>query len=574
MRTTLVFPPSLCLPNQVYHALPLLGGALRAAGRSWRGVDLNVESAHLLCSEERIERLLHRARELSGRVASVTPPGGTDAFAVLEAKLLASPAALALVRDPVHGFDQSRYRDAFWCLVDTLGFLYQRDPIVSPFRPELGTDIERLLQEDAWTPMRDLWEEGLLDELLAGEPEFVGVTLAFPEQTLEAFRLARLVRSRSPGTHLCLGGPLLNVHPERWLADGWLLRYFDSAVLGEGDRSIVELLDALEGRGSLESVTNLVWRDARGSLVRNDPEPVLEDMDALLLPDFRGIDLGRYFNPRPVHTLMLSRGCYWGKCTFCSIGWRENYRCLGDERIAAQARDLAQSYGARYVDMADSSVPPRAARVLADVIDHERLGLHWKGGMKFTQHFLDRDYCEGLGRGGCRSLLIGYESANQQVLDRMAKGYRLDQAPEMLLNLRTAGISAELLWFVGFPGESRAEALRTVEWMLEHRSLFGLTAFVGDYQLHPDTEVFEHPERFGVTVIDQDNGYCRYVVASGLQQDELAVLKRLLAVNNNRTLVCSGCHLPHLVEGGLDLSGLERPLQLPVEVVEFCRAGA
>ena len=106
-----------------------------------------------------------------------------------------------------------------------------------------------------------------------------------------------------------------------------------------------------------------------------------------------------------------------------------------------------------------------------------------------------------------------------------------------------------------------------LRWLEEHRHLFGLTAFVGDYQLHPDTEVYRDPSRFGVTVIDQDNGYCRYVVAKGISQEDLKALKSILALNNNRTLVCNSAHLPHLVESGLDLSGLERPMTLPKELI-------
>jgi hypothetical protein len=93
---------------------------------------------------------------------------------------------------------------------------------------------------------------------------------------------------------------------------------------------------------------------------------------------------------------------------------------------------------------------------------------------------------------------------------------------------------------------------------------------VGDYQLHPDTAVFSDPASYGVTVIDQDNGYCRYVLVKGISQQDLAQLKPLLGINNNRTLVCNSAHLPHLVESGLELSGLERPMTVPNELVLLC----
>ncbi|MEO0653077.1 MAG: radical SAM protein, partial [Planctomycetota bacterium] len=382
----------------------------------------------------------------------------------------------------------------------------------------------------------------------------------------EALRLARLVRQRRPDVAIAMGGPLFNVHPERWLEGGWLFELTDYLVLGDGAQSVVALADALEGRGSFDAVRNLVRR-VDGRLVRNDASPWLEPIDDLALPDFESAPMERFLTPQPIYPLMLSRGCYWGRCTFCSIGWRENYRMLRPENIERHARQLSQ-LGARYVQLQDSSVPPRGARLLAETVARESLGLHWEGGFKFSTQLEDPEYCTTLHAGGCRSLKMGLESMNQGVLDLMDKGFDVERVPTMLQNLRQAGISAEMLWFIGFPTEGLEDVLRTVRFLHERRDLFGLTAFVGDYALHPDTIVFDQPERFGVTVTGQENGYCSYEVAKGLSQAETLELKQILAGHNNRTLVCNGSHLPHLVESGLDLTDIARPPSDPRVLTE------
>src|SRR5262249_47245986 len=155
------------------------------------------------------------------------------------------------------------------------------------------------------------------------------------------------------------------------------------------------------GRRPLERVTNLVWRDGRGALRRNDVKPRLESLDEIPLPDFHDIDMARFFTPRPIYPLMVSRGCWWGKCTFCSIGWIKDYRLASPERITELVRDLVHTYGARYVQVQDSSIPPRGARQLADAIASDGLELYWSGEMKFERHFLEREYCDALHRGGC-----------------------------------------------------------------------------------------------------------------------------------------------------------------------------
>jgi anaerobic magnesium-protoporphyrin IX monomethyl ester cyclase len=442
--------------------------------------------------------------------------------------------------------------------------VYQLDEIVSPFRERFASEVQEAVASGRWSPMQNLYAEGLLDEVLQGDPELVGICLAFPEQTVEALRLARRIRAARPDVTIALGGPLLGVHPERWVEGEWVFDFVDYLVVGDGAFSIVELVEALEGHRAFESVRNLVHRRA-GSVVRNDPTPWLEPLDDLPLPDFDSLDLTRFFTPLPIYPLMLSRGCYWGRCTFCSIGWRENYRMLSRESIERHARQLA-GRGARYVQLQDSSIPPRGAHRLAEVVRAEALGLHWEGGFKFSPNLLDAGYCRDLYEGGCRSLKLGLESMNQGVLDLMEKGFEIERVPTMLANLRAAGISAELLWFIGFPTEGFEDVLATVRFLHGHRDQFGLTAFVGDYAMHPDTEVFARPRDFGVTVLGQANGYCSYVVERGLQQSETLELKRILSVHNNRTLVCNGSHLPHLVESGIDLGSLARPAVLPREL--------
>jgi radical SAM superfamily enzyme YgiQ (UPF0313 family) len=295
-------------------------------------------------------------------------------------------------------------------------------------------------------------------------------------------------------------------------------------------------------------------------------------MDDLPVPDFTAADLSLSLLPEPIYPLMLSRGCYWGKCTFCSIGWRENYRMASAAKIAADAREVARRYGGRFVQLQDSSVPPRAATMLADAVLAEDLGLTWIAPFKFERVLTRRDYCEHLGRGGCRSMLMGFESSDQRLLDLMQKGYDLAHLDTMLDNLRAAGISAELLWFIGFPTQTRKDVLATANYLYERRGRFGLTAFVGEYNLHPDTEVFRRPQDFGVTLHGIDDNHCVYEVESGISMHEAATLRRMLDGNNNRTLTCNGSHLPHLAVTGIDLRGLERPPTVPPAVVEYCSA--
>jgi len=576
MRVNLVFPPSLCLPNPIYYSLPLLAGALKADGRSVLVKDLNVLAADRLLTDSWVERVLLEAEKavLEHKMDSSSSSPIEELLRNKAPKVMQSPAAKAVLRDPVRNFDPPAFKNAFSTVIEALDFFYILDQVISPHRENFGKDVIDFVRTDPWSPLRDLYDELLLDEALCNDPDVVGVCVAFPEQAAETVRLVAKLRGRKKDLHICLGGPLISLFHEKWLNNSWLFKYADSVVVGEGESSIVQLVRALENGGNLDGVRNLVYPDRKGGIKWNNPSPEYESMNEAPLPYFGSTDLSLYFTPKPLYPLMLSRGCYWGKCSFCSSGWREKYRHASKEKIREQVVDLAKRWNAHYIMLQDSSIPPNKGLELARIIKEESLEVSWYGTTRFEKRFLDRDYCRELHEGGCRSFLIGFESANQHVIDLMNKGFNLNEVKPMLENLKDAGISAELLWFIGFPNETRADALRTARFLVDNSQIYGVAALVGDYQLHPDSEVFNRPSDFGLTITGITNDSCIYSASSGMQMDEKDFLKNLFTKTGNRNLVCNGAHLPHLTETGIDLSGIEQPMIIPQEAIEFCRTQA
>ena len=74
-----------------------------------------------------------------------------------------------------------------------------------------------------------------------------------------------------------------------------------------------------------------------------------------------------------------------------------------------------------------------------------------------------------LREAGCVAVSFGYESGCQRILDLINKGVRLEQVPELLAELSRVGIAAQMMGFIGFPGETLAEASQTFEFLLQNR---------------------------------------------------------------------------------------------------------
>jgi len=143
--------------------------------------------------------------------------------------------------------------------------------------------------------------------------------------------------------------------------------------------------------------------------------------------------------------------------------------------------------------------------------------------------------------------------------------------PMILDNMREAGISAELLWFIGFPTQTRRDVFETAKYLYERRDKFGLSSFVGSYALHPDSVVFERPQDFKIKLIAEDNSQYTYESEEGLAMNEIQELKDMFSKHDNRTLTCNGSHLPHLAITERNTEGIGNPLIISDELVNYCK---
>jgi radical SAM superfamily enzyme YgiQ (UPF0313 family) len=124
--------------------------------------------------------------------------------------------------------------------------------------------------------------------------------------------------------------------------------------------------------------------------------------------------------------------------------------------------------------------------------------------------------------------MFGLESYNQRVLDLMNKGIRAEEIGRIVERCHEADIETRLMCMVGFPTETRGEALATMRFLTEYRDKY--TSFaVQPFNLEGGTEIDSHPERFGITEVHRGDrvqhglryGY-RYETRSGMGMEEAA----------------------------------------------------
>ena len=329
----------------------------------------------------------------------------------------------------------------------------------------------------------------IIERALSWKPTLIGLHC----KTLYAqdtYALAREFHGR--GIPLVCGGPHPTVAPLEPLAQG-----FDFSVRGEGEETLVELCEALDGKRPFSEVRSLA---GRGYL--NPSRGFLLDLDALASP-LEALDL---FDPAwygakkmvPPAGLLASRGCP-AACTFCSnnvTGRRFRYRSAA--AIAREIRELAARCDFIAFSFFDDSFAVGRRRMLELCDALAGLTIAWT----CTAHpsHLDRDILRRMKQAGCSGVDIGMESGDPQMLLRIGKGVTVERVLEVLGSAQELGLHCMLNLMFGWPDETLDELQTTVDFIERAAPLAAAFNARGVLVPYPGTQIYDdNHARFGFT---------------------------------------------------------------------------
>jgi anaerobic magnesium-protoporphyrin IX monomethyl ester cyclase len=500
-KVALVYPPT-CDPTAPYLSVPTLAGYLRREGIEVLPVDANVEAYDRMLRRAPMaafaERALARLERLERKpklthVEQLLYTTLWQARGDCEAAPGAIDEAVAVMRDPELFFDVDAYDSAVATMESAMrvigaahaplqvSFTAYRTPFSLINADEIADDAraER-------NPYHDYYVE-LAARLRAAAPDVVGLSVAFPGQLQPAYSLAHMLRRELPGVHLTIGGPAVTqiLMRLKGAALEQALVPFDSAVIFEGERALVDLARAVE-RG-----------DAPRGLVRGQQ---IENMGELPAPDFDGLPLDRYFSPELLLPYDPTRGCYWGVCTFCHYGLAEvgtaKYRERPVEQQLEHLKGMSAKHGVRLFYFSQDSVAPKTVLKIARAIRDERLPWRWATDMR-PEKYLTPERCQELAEGGALAMAYGVESGADRVIQLIDKGIPVDTVKTAIRNLAGAGVAVEAMCFTDFPTETYREALSTMKMLEELRESVALF-ICGEFDLTHGALVAQTPQEYGI----------------------------------------------------------------------------
>ena len=398
--------------------------------------------------------------------------------------------------------------------------------------------------------------ERIVPELLAPGPRIVGISLNYYGQMIPAMTLAAVVKRLLPSAFVVVGGGLVCFFEERWEVLGAFRHFVDGWVPFEGEKPLLSLARAIESGGTIGDVDGLLRFDGAAPVYRPSSPPI-EAAD-FPVPDYHDLALGEYLAPELVLPILSSRGCYWAQCAFCSHArlYRGTFRRLSPDQVVSLATRLSETYSVRCFYFVDEAVPPATAAEFAEAVRSRGLPFLWFGETRLERWYT-AERLRNLYGGGCRMLIFGLESAVPRVLNLMAKGIAPEHASRILRACADAGIRTFVMFFTGFPTETRTEAARTIEFVEQHAACITHVA-TGRFILERQSPAFLRQDLFGLENVEPyDDGdlktWYRFRVAEGQTAEEVsafvAEIERRPGIRPPGSYLLSRSHLVFLPPG-------------------------
>jgi anaerobic magnesium-protoporphyrin IX monomethyl ester cyclase len=353
-----------------------------------------------------------------------------------------------------------------------------------------SSEVVRCFVEET-APFAFLFSKHALPRVREINPSIIGISITVPGQLVPSLELCRLLRSNGYRGLIVLGGNLVT-RLGKDICKKWIFDLVDGIALFQGEYAIYDLWTMLGHRGSMKGVRNMIWR--QGCVIVSNAAEVLAKED-FLGPDFEGLEPSQYWGTSYL-PMIASRGCYYGRCTFCAIpyAWGKG-GFLGSAEPAAVVNHmaaLAERWQIRRFKFVDEALHPGLLAEMSHRILEASLSFEFEGYARLERAWLMPRLIENLAKAGLKKLYFGLELTASENRARLGKNDASTHTLEILRLLNDYGIKSHLFCMVGFPGTGVKEAFDTLDFVLEHKNLIDtLDLFPFEYARHTRVDGIE-----------------------------------------------------------------------------------
>jgi radical SAM superfamily enzyme YgiQ (UPF0313 family) len=353
----------------------------------------------------------------------------------------------------------------------------------------------------------------LIDQAKKFKPALIVLDTSTPS-IYNDLKIADKIKSAMPGSFIVLVGTHVSALPDQALDSS---AGADAVARGEYDYTLVELAKRLEEGGDLGGVRGLSWR-SKIKIEHNDQRETIKNLDCLPFVTSvykKFLNIKRYFfaaSDYPMVQIITGRGCRFN-CFFCvypQVMHGHFYRKRSPQNVADEfnyiSKELPQ---VREVVIEDDTFSIDKTRLskICDLLIKNKNTLKWNANVRVDLEF---NLMEKMKAAGCRLVIAGFESANQQILDNVAKGITRARAEQFFSDAKRAGLLVHAAFMAGNPGETFVSLEET--FVMAKKNLPDTVQFF-PLMVYPGTKAFEWAKEKGFL---KTKNYRRWLTRKGL----------------------------------------------------------
>ena len=322
------------------------------------------------------------------------------------------------------------------------------------------------------------------EEMLKRNPDIVSISALTPTIGA-ALDAADKIKNVKPDTIVVLGGYHPTFEYENLLKEEEII---DVIVRGEGEYTMLELVQKIESGGDLKDVQGLAFIDDTSedkTIIVTPDRPPIQDLDELPFPAFHLFPMEKYkiLNiTTNVATIITTRGCPM-QCSFCSSAalHGKHLRRRSYENVVDEIEMRLQEQNIDTIAFMDDTFTLDVKFVKNFCEEIKRRGLKFWWGCTSRVDTLSEELLEMMKDAGCITIFMGVESADQQMLDKMNKNITVRKTMNAFKLARKVGIRTIASCVIGMPEDTRESMKKTIDFVSSLKPNYALFSLATPY---------------------------------------------------------------------------------------------